>query len=108
MRWGQSDDSTYRWQAECIWPWRDSQSMGIKSICVVHFFSSCIRVIREIRGLLFPHECHDRMEVVAANAAAGRIGRFMDRLFSGCTINGDLDTGYNGVFKSAKDFNKRV
>jgi enterochelin esterase-like enzyme len=29
-------------------------------------------------------------------------------LFSGSTINGDLDTGYNGVFKNAKDFNKRV
>ncbi len=28
--------------------------------------------------------------------------------FSGATINGDLDTGYNGVFKDAADFNKRV
>jgi enterochelin esterase-like enzyme len=28
--------------------------------------------------------------------------------FSGATIGGDLDTGYNGVFKNAADFNKRV
>jgi enterochelin esterase family protein len=28
--------------------------------------------------------------------------------FSGATINGDLDTGYNGVFKNAAEFNKRV
>jgi enterochelin esterase-like enzyme len=29
-------------------------------------------------------------------------------LFSGATINGDLDTGYDGVFKNAKEFNERV
>jgi enterochelin esterase-like enzyme len=29
-------------------------------------------------------------------------------LFSGATINGDLDTGYNGVFRNAKEFNERV
>ena len=29
-------------------------------------------------------------------------------LFSGATVNGDLDTGYNGVFKNAKEFNERV
>ena len=28
--------------------------------------------------------------------------------FSGATIGGDLDTGYNGIFKNAADFNKRV
>jgi enterochelin esterase-like enzyme len=28
--------------------------------------------------------------------------------FSGATVNADLDTGYNGVFKNAADFNKRV
>jgi enterochelin esterase family protein len=28
--------------------------------------------------------------------------------FSGSTVNGDLDTGYNGVFKNAKEFNERV
>jgi enterochelin esterase-like enzyme len=28
--------------------------------------------------------------------------------FSGATVSGDLDTAYNGVFKSAADFNKRV
>ena len=29
-------------------------------------------------------------------------------LFSGATVGGDLDTAYNGVFKNAADFNKRV
>jgi enterochelin esterase-like enzyme len=29
-------------------------------------------------------------------------------LFSGATVSGDLDTAYNGVFKNAADFNKRV
>ena len=28
--------------------------------------------------------------------------------FSGATVSGELDTAYNGVFKSAADFNKRV
>ena len=28
--------------------------------------------------------------------------------FSGATVNGDLDTAYNGVFKNPADFNKRV
>ena len=28
--------------------------------------------------------------------------------FSGSTVSGDLDTAYNGVFKDAADFNKRV
>ena len=28
--------------------------------------------------------------------------------FSGATVNGDLDTGYNGVFKDSAAFNKRV
>jgi enterochelin esterase-like enzyme len=28
--------------------------------------------------------------------------------FSGATMGGDLDTGYNGVFKDADEFNKRV
>jgi enterochelin esterase family protein len=28
--------------------------------------------------------------------------------FSGAVVTGDLDTGYNGVFKNAADFNKRV
>ena len=29
-------------------------------------------------------------------------------LFSDATVSGDLDTGYNGVFKNADEFNKRV
>jgi enterochelin esterase-like enzyme len=29
-------------------------------------------------------------------------------LFSGAAVSGDLDTAYNGVFKNAADFNKRV
>jgi len=29
-------------------------------------------------------------------------------LFSGATINGDLETGYDGVFKNASEFNHRV
>jgi enterochelin esterase-like enzyme len=29
-------------------------------------------------------------------------------LFSGATVNGDLNTGYDGVFKKAKEFNERV
>jgi len=29
-------------------------------------------------------------------------------LFSGATVNGDLDSGYDGVFKDAKGFNERV
>lgn len=29
-------------------------------------------------------------------------------MFSGATVNGDLDEGYNGVFRNAADFNKRV
>jgi len=29
-------------------------------------------------------------------------------LFSGATVSGDLDTAYNGVFKNAAEFNKRV
>jgi len=28
--------------------------------------------------------------------------------FSGATVNADLDTGYNGVFKNAAEFNKKV
>jgi enterochelin esterase-like enzyme len=28
--------------------------------------------------------------------------------FSGATVTGDLDTGYNGVFKNSTEFNKRV
>ncbi len=28
--------------------------------------------------------------------------------FSGAVVGGDLDTGYNGVFKNAAEFNKRV
>jgi len=28
--------------------------------------------------------------------------------FSGATVSGDLDTAYDGVFKNAADFNKRV
>jgi len=28
--------------------------------------------------------------------------------FSGATVNGDLETAYNGVFKNAADFNKKV
>ena len=28
--------------------------------------------------------------------------------FSGATVNTDLDTGYNGVFKNAAEFNKKV
>lgn len=29
-------------------------------------------------------------------------------LFSGATVNGDLETAYDGVFRNASEFNKRV